>query len=445
MTLSSSESPTWKSLASRTERWSNFHSLLSQLLTYWARRVAQPLYKLTEKDAPFVWSNECEGAFQRLKRLLMRAPILAYPNFSRDFLLETDASGVGLGAVLSQSQGDKTIRPISFASRPHERNYGISELEALGVVWAVRHFRHYLYGHQCTVYTDHEALKSLLNTPHPSGKLARWGMAIQELDVKIEYRPGKENGQADAPSRYPISTQSDGPTETVPVLVSSIQTEIQSGEETEIQSGEETEIQSGEETEIQSGEETEIQSQSGEETEIQSGEETEIQSGEETEIQSGEETEIQSQSGEETEIQSGEETEIQSGEETEIQSGEETEIQSGEETDIQSREETEIQTTTQETVTQGGETPTTAAAAVTQDTVVTPTATVIQDTVTQDGETTAQHFLSERQYRDPELRKVIQYLQSGVLPEDDVEARKLTMNEGQYSLVGGTTWMLTRV
>ena len=266
----------------------------------------------------------------------------------------------------------------------------------------MRHFRHDLYGHQCTVYTDHEALKSLLNTPHPSGKLARWGMAIQELDLKIEYRPGKENGQADALSRYPISTQSDGPTETVPVLLSSIQTEIQSGEETEIQSGEETEIQSGEETEIQSGEETEIQS------------------------------------GEETEIQSREETEIQSGEETEIQSGEET----------------EIQTTTQETVTQGGETPTTAAAAVTrdtvitpttavtQDTVVTPTTTVIQDTVTQDGENTAQHFLSERQYRDPELRKVIQYLQSGVLPEDDVEARKLTMNEGQYSLVDGVLYHL---
>ena len=280
--------------------------------------------------------------------------------------------------------------------------------------------------------------------------MGRWGVAIQELDLKIEYRPGKENRRADALSRYPISTQSDGPTETVPVLVSSIQTEIQSGEETEIQSGEETEIQSGEETEIQSGEETEIQS--GEETEIQSGEETEIQSGEETEIQSGEETEIQS--GEETEIQSGEETEIQSGEETEIQSGEETEIQSGEETEIQSREETEIQTTTQETVTQGGETPTTAAAAVTrdtvitpttavtQDTVVTPTTTVIQDTVTQDGENTAQHFLSERQYRDPELRKVIQYLQSGVLPEDDVEARKLTMNEGQYSLVDGVLYHL---
>ena len=170
--------------------------------------VAQPLYNLTKKDALFEWTVECEEAFQRLKDLLTKAPVLAYPQFGQRFLLETDASGVGLGAVLSQQQPDKTIRPIAFASRTlqqHERNYGISELEALGVVWAVKHFRHYLYGHPCTVYTDHEALKSLLNTPQPSGKLARWGMAIQELDLAIEYRPGNSNARADALSRYPQS------------------------------------------------------------------------------------------------------------------------------------------------------------------------------------------------------------------------------------------------
>ena len=127
--------------------------------------------------------------------------------FEEDFLLETDASGEGLGAVLSQRQKDNTIRPLAFASRtlqPHEKNYGISELEGLGVVWGVKHFRHYLYGYRCTVFTDHEALKSLLNTLHPSGKLARWGMALQELDLKIEYRPGSGNKKADALSRHPV-------------------------------------------------------------------------------------------------------------------------------------------------------------------------------------------------------------------------------------------------
>ena len=74
----------------------------------------------------------------------------------------------------------------------------MTELEALGVVWAVKHFRPYLYGHHCDVYTDHEALRSLLNTPHPSGKLARWGLALQELELQIHYRPGKRNANADA-------------------------------------------------------------------------------------------------------------------------------------------------------------------------------------------------------------------------------------------------------
>ena len=77
-----------------------------------------------------------------------------------------------------------------------------SELEALGVVWAIHHFRPYLYGYACKVYTDHEALKPLLNTPHPSGKLARWGLSIQELNLEIHYRPRRTNWAADALSGH---------------------------------------------------------------------------------------------------------------------------------------------------------------------------------------------------------------------------------------------------
>lgn len=128
-------------------------------------------------------SGQCQQAFDRLKELLIQSPVLCFPDFSRPFVLETDASGTGLGAVLAQEQTDGTIHPIAYASRSlqkHEQNYGITELEGLGVVWVVKHFRVYLYGHKCTVVTDHEALKSLLNTPQPSGKLARWGMALQD-------------------------------------------------------------------------------------------------------------------------------------------------------------------------------------------------------------------------------------------------------------------------
>ena len=169
-------------------------------------RIARPLHHLTKKDAEFVWTGECEEAFQRLKQLLITAPVLAYPDFTKPFKLETDASAEGLGAVLGQEIEGGSTKPIAFASRSlqgAEQRYPITELEALAVVWAVGQFRHYLYGHKCEVITDHQPLRSLLNTPHPSGKLARWGLALQELDLVIQYRPGRQNSVADALSRAP--------------------------------------------------------------------------------------------------------------------------------------------------------------------------------------------------------------------------------------------------
>ena len=173
--------------------------------------MASPLYALTRKDAEFFWGQSEQVAFDHLKQILIDAPVLAFPNFDQEFILETDASGVGLGAILAQKQQDETVRPIAYGSRTlqhHKKKYGATELEALGVVWAVRHFRHYLYGHHCHVFTDHESLRSLLNTPHPSGKLARWGLALQEVDIVIHYRPGKSNVSADSLSRYPVAQSS---------------------------------------------------------------------------------------------------------------------------------------------------------------------------------------------------------------------------------------------
>ena len=127
--------------------------------------------------------------------------LITFPNFSENFILETDASGSGLVAVLAYEQKAGIVKPICYASRTHEKNYRVSDLEALAVVWAIRHFCVYLYGHKCKVFTDHEALLSLLNTPHPSGKLARWGLALQELDLMIHYRPGKLNQSVDCLSQ----------------------------------------------------------------------------------------------------------------------------------------------------------------------------------------------------------------------------------------------------
>ena len=108
-------------------------------------KLANPLYALTRKNIEFSWGQTQEEAFQNLKQLLMQTPVLAFPNFDQEFILETDASGAGLGAILAQTQPDQMVWPIAYASRTlqsHEKRYSATELEALAVVWAVKHFRH---------------------------------------------------------------------------------------------------------------------------------------------------------------------------------------------------------------------------------------------------------------------------------------------------------------
>ena len=171
--------------------------------------IAHPLHAFTKKNTLFQWSDDCQAAFDTLK-LRLCSTILAYPSSNLPYILETDASGRGLGAVLSQRhKDDGQVHQIAFASRSlnnAERNYGISELETLAVVWAVSHFQVYLYGQSVTVFTDHAAVKSMLETPNPSGKHARWwtkvfGSGVKEVTIK--YRPGKHNYVADALSRCP--------------------------------------------------------------------------------------------------------------------------------------------------------------------------------------------------------------------------------------------------
>ena len=173
-------------------------------------KIAAPLHLHLRSGVKFEWNQASQAAFERLKELLITPPLLAYPDFDRSFILHTDASGEGLGAVLEQEQEDGLLHPIAYASRSlskHERRYGITELEALGVVWALKHFRAYLWGHTCTVYTDHAPVQSFLKSRHPSGKLARWAEVVAEYDVEIRYRPGRVNSNADALSRSPLSAQ----------------------------------------------------------------------------------------------------------------------------------------------------------------------------------------------------------------------------------------------
>ena len=102
------------------------------------------------------WTDDCQQAFDALKERVTNAPVLVYPDFQKDFVLETDASGRGLGAVLSQYQESGALLPVAYASRslsPAESNYSITELETLAVVWGVQHFQAYLYGHTVNTLT----------------------------------------------------------------------------------------------------------------------------------------------------------------------------------------------------------------------------------------------------------------------------------------------------
>ena len=172
-------------------------------------KITEPLHRLTRKDTPFKWDLDCQQSFECLKNKLVQAPVLAYPNFTKDFCLETDASIKGLGAILSQVGEDGKRHPVAYASRAlseTERRYAITEMETLAVVWAMSHFRHYLYGHNVTVFTDHSAVKAVLNNPGGNGKHARWWTKVYGNGVKnvdIVYRAGRDNLHADALSRQP--------------------------------------------------------------------------------------------------------------------------------------------------------------------------------------------------------------------------------------------------
>ena len=165
--------------------------------------IASPLTALTNKGVQFVWTEHTESAFQHLKTCLCSAPILAYPNFDKPFILQTDASDVGLGAVLTQLDKSGHERVISYASKTltdRERNYTAMEKEALAVVFATGHFRVYLLGRKFQLMTDNRALK-WLHTIQPKGRIARWIMDLQEFDFTVSHRPGASNQNADALSR----------------------------------------------------------------------------------------------------------------------------------------------------------------------------------------------------------------------------------------------------
>ena len=167
-------------------------------------KIASPLNKLLKKEEPFSWTEKQQRAFDYLKERLITAPILMYPDFTKPFILYTDASGTGLGAVLSQMDKEGKERVVAYASRTlneAEKKYTITEQECLAVIWAVRKFKYYLESEPFTIVTDHVALKWLKTSKIPDGRRARWIMDLQQFTFEIKHRSGKSNSNADGLSR----------------------------------------------------------------------------------------------------------------------------------------------------------------------------------------------------------------------------------------------------
>ena len=161
--------------------------------------------ELLHKDTPYAWKKEQQEAFDKLKEVMCSAPVLITPDESKLYIVVTDSSGFAVGATLAQDQG-KGLQPIAFMSRKMqaaERNYPVHEQEELGIVTALKEWRHYLHGKPFKVLTDHRSLTHLFTQPHQSGRQARWMEFLAEFEFEIVYQSGKENVVADALSRRP--------------------------------------------------------------------------------------------------------------------------------------------------------------------------------------------------------------------------------------------------
>ena len=158
--------------------------------------------------------------------MLSKQPILAYPDFKQRFYLSTDASKVGVGAVLSQMDEQGRERPIYYASRSlngAERNYSTIERELLAIVYAVEKFRYYLLGKEFTISTDHNPLTSLNNLTLSSSRLTRWRLKLAEYDFKIKYKKGQLNNNADALSRIELEEDCNSSEELIEHLLAIVE------------------------------------------------------------------------------------------------------------------------------------------------------------------------------------------------------------------------------
>ncbi|GKB81198.1 putative reverse transcriptase domain-containing protein [Tanacetum coccineum] len=166
---------------------------------FWLSKIAKPITKLTQKSVKFNWGEKEETAFHTLKQKLCSALILALPEGSENFVVYCDAFHKGLGTVLMQKE--KVIYYASRQLKIHEKNYTTHDLELGAVVFALKMWRHYLYGTKCVVFTDHKSLQHILDQKELNMRQRRWLELLSDYDCELRYHPGKANVVADALSR----------------------------------------------------------------------------------------------------------------------------------------------------------------------------------------------------------------------------------------------------
>ena len=166
--------------------------------------IAAPMTRLLQKNVKYEWSEKYQGSFEKLKAFLTEALVLTQPTCGKEYVIYSDASLNGLGCVLMQ-QG-KVVAYASRQLKPHEKNYPTHDLELAAIVFAVKIWRHYLYGEKCFIYTDHKSLKYLPSQRELNLRQWRWMELIKDYDCVIDYHPGKANVVADALSRKTVQT-----------------------------------------------------------------------------------------------------------------------------------------------------------------------------------------------------------------------------------------------
>ena len=166
--------------------------------------IAAPMTRLLQKNVKYEWSEKCQGSFEKLKAFLTEAPVLTQPTCGKEYVIYSDASLNGLGCVLMQD--GKVVAYASRQLKPHEKNYPTHDLELVAIVFALKIWRHYLYGEKCFIYTDHKSLKYLPSQRELNLRQRRWMELIKDYDCVIDYHPGKANVVADALSRKTVQT-----------------------------------------------------------------------------------------------------------------------------------------------------------------------------------------------------------------------------------------------